>query len=74
MDATHPLSRAIAAAGGASAFRIAVGISPRTLATWRKEGVPDTRWSDVAGASAGSVTAEDLALHRAGLLAAREAA
>jgi DNA-binding transcriptional regulator YdaS (Cro superfamily) len=70
MDSPPPLLRAIAAAGGAAAFRAAVGISPRTLATWRKEGVPDTRWSDVAAASLGSVTPEDLALHRAGLLSA----
>jgi hypothetical protein len=58
-----PLARAVAAAGGPAAFMAAVGISPRTLATWRKEGVPDTRWRDVA--ACGGATPDELALERA---------
>ena len=59
------LAVAIDAAGGPAPFRAAVGISTRTLATWRKEGVPDTRWQAVARASAGAVSVSDLALERA---------
>ena len=62
----HPvLSAAIEAAGGAVPFRAAVGISPRTLSAWRKGGVPDVRWHEVAAASRGAVSVQDLALERA---------
>ena len=61
----HPLETAIDACGGPTPFREKVGISLRTLASWRKDGVPDVRWPEVAGASAGKVTVQDLALHRA---------
>jgi hypothetical protein len=61
----HPLETAIDACGGSTLFRERVGISLRTLASWRKEGVPDVRWPEVAAASGGSVTVQDLALERA---------
>lgn len=70
---TSPLARAVAAAGGASEFTRAVGISPRTLASWRKEGVPDTRWREVAIASRGTVSAEQLAMERVEKAPARAA-
>lgn len=64
-----PLEAAIAAAGGPASFREEVGISVRTLASWRKHGVPDVRWTEVAAASKGAVTVQDLALDRARRLA-----
>lgn len=60
-----PLSKAIDAVGGSAAFIKALEISPRTLANWRKEGVPDTRWPAVSAATDGKVTSRDLALERA---------
>jgi hypothetical protein len=69
-----PLSRAIEATGGPGPFRAALNISARTLYDWRKRGVPDTRWNDVAAASAGAVTSEQLAMQRSALLPATEAA
>jgi hypothetical protein len=72
--ANDPLSRAIEATGGTGPFRAALSISPRTLYDWRRRGVPDTRWNDVAAASAGCVTAQELASQRASLLPAHEAA
>lgn len=68
---TTALADAIEAAGGPAKFRAHVGISLRTLSTWRKEGVPDTRWREVADASGGLVTVAALALERAAK-AARE--
>lgn len=64
MDAS-PLARAVAAVGGSAHFIRAVGISPRTLASWRASGVPDTRWREVAQASLGAVTMQELAIERA---------
>jgi hypothetical protein len=64
-----PLEAAIAAAGGPAPFREEVGISVRTLASWRKHGVPDVRWAEVAAASRGAVAVQDLALDRARRLA-----
>lgn len=61
---TSPLARAIEAAGGPAEFTKAVGISPRTLASWKKEGVPDTRWREVVAACRGAVSAEQLAIER----------
>lgn len=69
-----PLSRAIEASGGAELFRAALSISPRTLYDWRRRGVPDTRWNDVAAACSGAVTAQELASQRAELLPAPEVA
>lgn len=69
MSDANALDRAIAALGGAQAFCLALAISPRTLANWRKTGVPDTRWSDVAAAAGGAVTAAALAQERAVALA-----
>ena len=66
---TDALSKAVDAAGGRDAFLRAVDISLRTYASWRRDGVPDTRWSAVAAASRGKVTADDLALDRAARLA-----
>jgi hypothetical protein len=63
------LQRAIDAAGGPDNFRNVVDISVRTLAAWKKHGVPDVRWKAVAAASQGVVSVEDLALERAGRLA-----
>jgi hypothetical protein len=62
------LSRAVSAAGGAAAFLSAASISLRTLASWRRDGVPDTRWRDVVRASNGAVSVEDLAMDRAASL------
>lgn len=69
MQTETALARAIAAAGGTAAFLAAASISIRTLASWRKSGVPDTRWGDVVRASNGAVCVEDLALERAATLA-----
>jgi hypothetical protein len=60
-----PLEKAISAAGGSAAFRARVGISARTLANWRAQGVPDQRWGDVAAATSGAVDVSALALERA---------
>ena len=60
-----PLQAAIAAAGGSAEFIRRVNISPRSLASWRKSGVPDTRWQSVAAASGGAVSVAELALERA---------
>ncbi len=68
------LDRAIAVLGGAQAFCVALDISSRTLANWRKTGVPDTRWSDVARAAGGCVSASCLAQERAVALAEPRAA
>ncbi|WP_265886662.1 YdaS family helix-turn-helix protein [Roseomonas mucosa] len=70
---SSPLSRAIAAAGGQEAFLAAVAISRRTLAEWKRDGVPDTRWAAVEAATSGLVSAEDLAADRAISLKRREA-
>ena len=70
---TSPLARAIEAAGGPAEFTKAVGISPRTLASWKKEGVPDTRWREVATASRGAVSPEQLAMERVEKAPARAA-
>jgi len=59
-----PLSRAIEAAGGPAEFRRRIGISPRTLAEWRRSGVPDTRCVLVEKACGGVVSAEELAAAR----------
>ena len=61
---TDPLSRSIKAAGGPDAFVRHVGISPRTLADWRRFGVPDTRCIAVEKASGGLVTAQELSADR----------
>jgi DNA-binding transcriptional regulator YdaS (Cro superfamily) len=61
---SDPLSRAIEAAGGLDAFIISIGISSRTLADWRRYGVPDTRCLAVEKATNGAVTAQELAVHR----------
>lgn len=70
MAQLSPLARAIAALGGPAGFRAALDISPRTLASWRKMGVPDTRWGEIARATAGAVTAAELASERADALEA----
>lgn len=59
------LETVIDAVGGSSAFIKALEISPRTLANWRKEGVPDTRWHAVAALAPEVCKATDLALERA---------
>jgi DNA-binding transcriptional regulator YdaS (Cro superfamily) len=61
---TDLLSRAIEAAGGAAEFCSRVGISRRTLALWRRHGVPDTRCIAVEQACGGVVSAEELAAAR----------
>ena len=61
---TDLLSRAIEAAGGAAEFCWRVGISRRTLALWRRHGVPDTRCIAVEQACGGVVSAEELAAAR----------
>ena len=61
---TDPLSRAIEAVGGLDAFITGIGISSRTLADWRRYGVPDTRCLAVERATKGVVTAHELAVHR----------
>jgi DNA-binding transcriptional regulator YdaS (Cro superfamily) len=61
---TSPLTDAIEAVGGSAAFLKAMGISSRTLANWRKDGVPDTRWAAVEAVAKGKVTSRDLALER----------
>jgi len=61
---TDLLSRAIEAAGGPAEFRQRVGISRRTLASWRRSGVPDTRCLAVEQACGGAVRAEELAAAR----------
>lgn len=68
MPVANALTRAIEAAGGAAAFLAAVGVSTRTLASWRKWGVPDTQWGRVVAASRGAVTADELARDRAAAL------
>lgn len=61
-DAFH---RAVDLLGGRDAFLAALGISLRTYATWKRDGVPDTRWRAVAQATGGRVTERELAAHRA---------
>ena len=61
---TDLISRAIEAAGGAAEFCSRVGISRRTLALWRRSGVPDTRCLAVEQACGGVVSAEELAAAR----------
>lgn len=70
MSDASPLARAIEVLGGPSEFMAAIDISPRTLASWRKFGVPDTRWGAVARATGGKVDAGALAAERAAALAA----
>lgn len=70
VNPTPCLARAIEALGGPSEFMAAIDISPRTLASWRKFGVPDTRWGAVARATGGKVDAGALAAERAAALAA----
>jgi DNA-binding transcriptional regulator YdaS (Cro superfamily) len=65
---TDALSRAVDAVGGRDAFLAAVNISLRTYASWRRDGVPDTRWAAVAEATGGAVSCGDLALDRAARL------
>jgi len=72
MSDASPLARAIEALGGPSEFMAAIDISPRTLASWRKFGVPDTRWGAVARATGGKVDAGALAAERAAALAAAQ--
>lgn len=67
------LAEAIEIAGGAEAFAARLGISPRTLAEWRRYGVPDTRCVAVEIATEHRVSAEDLARERIGLLRGRGA-
>ncbi len=59
-----PLTRAIAATGGLDAFIGGLGISRRTLADWRRFGVPDTRCIAVERVTKGAVTAQELAVDR----------
>jgi len=66
--ANDPLFRAVDAAGGAAVFLTKMSISPRTFYDWRKRGVPDTRWADVAAASGGAVFSSELAAQRDRLL------
>jgi DNA-binding transcriptional regulator YdaS (Cro superfamily) len=64
------LIRAIEVTGGPSRFLAALGISPRTLAEWRRIGVPDTRCLGVEAATGGAVTAEELSAERVAKLRA----
>lgn len=61
---SDPLSRAVEATGGLEAFISGIGISRRTLADWRRFGVPDTRCLAVEKATNGAVTAQELASDR----------
>ena len=61
---SDPLTRAIEVVGGLDAFITGIGISSRTLAEWRRFGVPDTRCIAVEKATNGAVTAQELAVHR----------
>jgi DNA-binding transcriptional regulator YdaS (Cro superfamily) len=61
---SDPLSRAIEATGGLQAFIGGLGISRRTLADWRRFGVPDTRCLAVEKAAKGAVMAQELAVDR----------
>ena len=66
------LDRAVARLGGPQAFLNRMAISPRTLASWRKTGVPDTQWANVVRATGGQVSADELARDRAIALAGVE--
>ena len=66
---TDAFSRAVDALGGKDAFIEAAGISPRTYQNWKKEGVPDTRWPEIAALTEGRVSVSDLANQRAAILA-----
>jgi DNA-binding transcriptional regulator YdaS (Cro superfamily) len=62
------LSIAVDAAGGPDAFRKALNISPRTLAEWKRRGVPDTQCVAVERVADGAVRAEELGAERVTLL------
>ena len=64
------LNQAIELAGGQDAFMAKVPVRPRTLADWRRYGVPDTRALDVERAADYQIKAEQLAVERMQLLRA----
>jgi len=65
---TDAFARAVDALGGKDAFIEAAGISPRTFQNWKRDGVPDTRWPEIAALTAGAVSVIDLAKQRAAVL------